>query len=291
MPKSDNMGHSLGMIEIAFRGRLGNQLFQYAYATTLAAKLGCRLGADFGWYFRAPEPFELWRFEKTGLSPVTRMSEAIGRVAEKLRFLRPLREYEMYETRFDPAALQVGDGVRLNGWFQSVRYFESRADQVRALYDLSPFTPQADMAALRAAADGRPLVALHVRRGDYVNNPHFFLDDYEEYYRRALDHMAAVLGTQPFIVVLSDDPAWCRDWTLLKGFRHEVFAASGPSDAFTDLAVMAACDHNIITNSSFSWWGAWLGDPAQRRVVMPKRWLPTRTTLECDMDVPGWNLI
>lgn len=279
------------MIEIAFRGRLGNQLFQYAYATTLAAKLGCRLSADLGWYFRAPEPFELWRFEKTGLSRVTPVSEVIGRVGEKLRFFRPLREYEMYESRFDPAALQVADGARLNGWFQSVRYFESRADQVRALYDLSPFTPRADMAALRAAADGRPLIALHVRRGDYVNNPHFFLDDYEEYYRRALDHMVDALGRQPFIVVLSDDPAWCRDWPLLEGYVHQVFAASSPSDAFTDLAVMADCDHNIIANSSFSWWGAWLGDPTQRRVVMPRRWLPTRTTLECDMDVPGWNLV
>lgn len=279
------------MIEIVFRGRLGNQMFQYAFATTLAARRGVRLTADLGWYFRSSEPFELWRFEKTRLSPVTLPSEIIGRIGERLRFLRPMQNYEMYESRFAPEALDLADGTRLNGWFQSQRYFAERADEIRSLYDLSPFAPNADLAALRVKADGRPMLAVHVRRGDYVGNANFFLDDYEAYYARALDHQSQVLGAKPFVVVLSDDPQWCRQWPALKDFDHEVYDPPGEAIGLRDLAVMASCDHNVITNSSFSWWGAWLANPEGRQVVMPRRWFPQKTTLECDMDVPGWVLL
>jgi hypothetical protein len=278
------------MIEIVFRGRLGNQMFQYAYGSALAARLGVPLKADFSWYFRSTtDSFDLWRFRKTGYRPVTVASQIPGRVVEKLGFLRGLRDYEMYESRFDPLALRQADGTRLHGWFQSVRYFADHGRAVRDVLDLSPFTPASDLAALRGTADGAPLVALHVRRGDYVGNPDFFLGDYDAYYRRALEHMRGALGREPFLVVVSDDPQWCREWPLLAPFAHAVYPPSGRSDLFVDLALMAACDHNIITNSSFSWWAAWLGQPDGRQVVMPNRWFPDRTTDQCDMGVPGWT--
>jgi hypothetical protein len=276
------------MIEIVFRGRLGNQMFQYAYGSTLAARVGCELSFDVGWYYRAPEPFDLWRFAATGLRPVTLASEVVGRIAEKLRFLRPMPDYDMYDSRFEPRALEVADGTRLNGWFQSLRYFESDAERIRTAFDLTPFRPEDDLVALRQAAAGRALAAVHVRRGDYVNNPHFFLDDYDAFYIRAFDHLAATIGAEPYLVILSDDPEWCRQWPLLQGRDHHVYDPPTSTSNLQDLAVMAACDHNVITNSSFSWWGAWLGVPQDRCVVMPRRWFPEKTTIECGMDVPGW---
>jgi hypothetical protein len=75
---------------------------------------------------------------------------------------------------------------------------------------------------------------------------------------------------------------------LIQDRPHEVFVPPAGSNLMTDMALMAACDHNIITNSSFSWWAAWLGEPEGRQVVMPKRWFPERTTEACDMGVPGW---
>jgi hypothetical protein len=285
------------VIEIVFRGRLGNQMFQYAYGLTLAARRGVKLGNDLRWYYRLsrpwrrsalpPEDFQLWRFAGTGLKPLTTAAEVAGRLLERLPGRKRLPDYTMNDSRFEPAALELADGHRLNGWFQSLRYFEEQADTVRRHYDLTPFQPVADLAAYRAQAAGRPLVALHVRRGDYVGNPDFSLGDYDGYYARALQIIDETLGAPPFLVVVSDDPAWCRQWPLLAGRAHSVFDP-GPRLALVDMALMAACDHNIITNSSFSWWAAWLGAPQDRRVVMPDHWYPGRTTDSCDMNVPGW---
>lgn len=104
-------------------------------------------------------------------------------------------------------------------------------------------------------------VAIHVRRGDYVNNP-FYVDlTQTNYYEKAI----AEFPDAEFLV-FSDDIEWCKDY-----FIGEQYSFSEGNDELTDLNLMASCKGHIIANSSFSWWGAYIS-PYSKKVVAPKLW-------------------
>lgn len=117
--------------------------------------------------------------------------------------------------------------------------------------------------------DGKQPVAIHVRRTDYVNNPfyvdlghHKHADMSDNYYVRAM----AMFPGEKFMV-FSDDIAWCKEQEFFKGCYF-----SEGHDEITDMNIMASCKHNIIANSSFSWWAAWLNPNPNKIVVAPKQW-------------------
>jgi hypothetical protein len=116
-------------------------------------------------------------------------------------------------------------------------------------------------------------VAVHVRRGDYVHNP-WTASGYNvcdlDYYRRACALISASVQA-PQYFIFSDEPRWCRENL---GFIRNmtVVDTNTPEQRYEDLRLIAACKHFIIANSSFSWWGAWLGTDPSKVVVAPLRW-------------------
>ena len=134
-------------------------------------------------------------------------------------------------------------------YVQSPEYFDRYRYHIKGLYgqDITPIDQ----------------VAIHVRRGDYVNNP-FYVDLWKDgYYERAI----AEFPDEDFLV-FSDDIEWCKQQPLFKGRR---FSFSEGNDEVTDLNLMAGCKGIIMANSSFSWWGAYLGD-SKKKVIAPKEW-------------------
>lgn len=148
----------------------------------------------------------------------------------------------------------------LYGYFQSERYFEKISESVRE--DFTFKKPDTSLIkAIREDADGRPVVSVHVRRGDYLGlqEYHPVLD--KKYYEASMSVFNDVC-----FVVFSDDPAWCEEQEMFYG----CLIVDAPDT--TTMYTMSQCDHNIIANSSFSWWGAWLNNNYHKVVIAPKRW-------------------
>ncbi len=133
---------------------------------------------------------------------------------------------------------------------------------------------------------GSASVSLHVRRGDYLQSGAYVACS-GDYYRAALHRVTEVTGTSPTIYVFSDDPAWARDNIDLP---HEkvVVDFNGRDSDYEDLRLMSLCRHNIIANSSFSWWGAWLNANPAKVVVAPKRWFAATHAQNPDILPKGW---
>ena len=108
-------------------------------------------------------------------------------------------------------------------------------------------------------------IALHIRRTDYIANSdnHFNLPLY--YYKAALEHF----DSNRNVIVFSDDPAWCQEQDL---FSDDRFMISENTDNRVDLCLMSLCNDFIIANSSFSWWGAWLSQNKNKKVIAPVQW-------------------
>ena len=137
----------------------------------------------------------------------------------------------------------------LDFYFQDEWFFMEHAEAIRALFS-SDIPSKTNM------------VAIHVRRGDYVNNP-LYVDLFSSgYYDRAMWQFS--IGTE--FLVFSDDIKWCKE--NMKGVS---FWETG--NEIDDLNKMASCKGHIIANSSFSWWGAWLNPSyPNNKVIAPKDW-------------------
>lgn len=170
------------------------------------------------------------------------------------------------------------------GYWQCEHYFED----IRALI-LAEFTPaelpdQINLDVGRKIAQSMS-ISLHVRRGDYVNNKfHSFLG--LDYYRVAVAEMASKTEC-PHMFVFTDDPEWCRQ-NLNISFPYTLVTHNPGPQAYWDIILMSRCKHNIIANSSFSWWGAWLNQNPRKIVIAPKRWFGDPSVDTIDRVPKGW---
>ena len=268
------------MIIVTLIGGLGNQMFQYAAGRALALSTGQDLVLDRRHYLRAREhrlalevfPLENRPVHKSALPPLWR-DQPVRHILWRLAKHGPshLREAS---SGYDPRIAQVTGPVRLEGYFQSERYFAPHANAIRS--DLTIRTPP-DPENVRWLEEIRAeprAVSLHVRRGDYVRNARFAAVHgtcTPDYYTAALEHVTDQTGEQPVIYAFSDDPTWVRKNLSLPA-EIRVVNHNGPERNYEDLRLMSACRHHIIANSSFSWWGAWLNPDPARIVVAPARW-------------------
>ncbi len=256
-------------------GGLGNQLFQYAAARGIAALSGGTVALDVSGYRAITEPrrFALGRLvpevpvvTDSKIDPAFRTVKLPAPLACVLPVVRE-NEYE-----FEPHVLARRNGVYLYGFWQSWRYFDHIGGRLRR--------------ELAGAAESDPaVVAVQVRRGDNLlpaNRAVFGLCE-TAYYAAALDLMRARLG-RPIFHIFSDDPDWCR-----ATFRDpDVVVVSKPDgDAIDDLLAMARCRHHVIANSSFGWWGAWLGGRADSMTVAPIPWF-NEAPLASDLLPSSW---
>jgi glycosyl transferase family 11 len=248
-------------------GRLGNQLFQLALLFALDARHG------YGFYLpRGSE--SLWDcvdvpVPATGPPCERRFDEVVG------------------SCNFDPQVFEQPDGTAFAGYFQSYRYFEDCSAELRAFLQFHP-RHQATKAALLSAYRrrlGRPLVAVHIRRADYLKPTaeeywgNLFTDGY---YERAI----AAIGDGVAYLVFSDDIPWCKRSLALAP------AEFADIDTCTSLAVMSGCDINVVANSTFSWWGAYLNPDAD--VYAPAKWWRAATgpnERQDDIVPPAWRTI
>ncbi|MGH2907494.1 MAG: alpha-1,2-fucosyltransferase [Solirubrobacterales bacterium] len=257
-------------------GGLGNQLFQYAAGRAVAERTGTKLRLDACYVEIEPDRhYELNHFRIRAKVLREPPRPVIGytqldveqRYAEERYGATICREWA-HEFQDELAAAQPNSF--LVGYWQSEKYFAHLREPLRRELRPRHLSRPARAAAKRVAASPAA-VAVHVRRGDYVEDPvklrnHGICSP--EYYEQA----AAIVGEQvdgAEYFVFSDDPDWCRQHISLPGQTHHM---SGELAGFEDMHVMSCCRHWIVANSSFSWWAAWLGERPDSVIVAPSKW-------------------
>jgi hypothetical protein len=272
------------MITVSLLGGMGNQLFQYAAGFALAARHGAELRLDCTWFRGRPERwYSLDAFSISGRVATDeelrraglRYPGALSRGLARVGFKRlGQTRGQVCEPGFPywPGFRELPDGTCLAGYWQSERYFEDVAEAIRRECAVRAQPDADNQRALEQIGDCEA-VALHVRRGDYATDPRvqaFHGMTPLEYYQTAVERMLAHLK-DPVFFLFSDDPDWVRQ-NLVIGARTVHLSHNGTKRDFEDLRLMSACRHHVIANSSFSWWGAWLGQRPGQRVIAPARW-------------------
>lgn len=272
------------MILVQLSGGLGNQLFQYAHGRSLAVANGDELLLDLSQLQESQRPdtpttprvYELHRYnvKATVAAPaiVQRFRKSIESGGRKRRLMNWLRNmHVMKEGVGEYCPLLRGNTYVLGTW-QSESYFRD----VRHLLDTElrlrvPLSAETQRSLTRIESVNA--IAIHFRRGDYVTNPDttaFHGVCPPDYYRNGIAYMREKVENPVFFVFSDDVPAIRGE---LSGVSDVVFPAANPPErGHEDLALMAACKHHIIANSSFSWWGAWLAQTTSQIVVAPARW-------------------
>jgi len=285
------------VITVILRGRLGNILFQYAVGRHLAARRKTTLRLNLINHMRTRDLLarsvarQMRAFNIT--ATVSRPVPArLLRTARRSVGIRPVRRtagiYRERHWGYDPQVLQLGDGTELHGFFQSEKYFSDIADMIRRDLTFTRPLVAADAVALARRIRDSQSVSLHVRRGDYLKSPLHNVCT-PDYYRRAVRYMRDRLG-RPQVFIFSDDVAWCERHLDIPDSTY-VATRAARHDPTVDLRLMSLCAHNIIPNSTFSWWAAWLNENPGKIVVAPDRWVnnPVKNARALQDTIPeGW---
>jgi len=281
-------------------GGLGNQLFVYAAGRAQAVREETSLYVDPRNYLNNPSrSFELDSFISNFLE-VEPCPRSFQMLLSRVRGLRLLLRQGFLKTFFrriatvESAFLFVAPEAskcrvtRLRGYFQSWRYFGNLSHELRSeIRDIA--TPSdwfQEMSASVLAAG--TTVGIHVRRGDYVTNPHMGVVP-ERYYESALRILQNLVGDFR-IYVFSDDIDSLSTSSFLWPWRESmifVYPSRG-SRPIESLNLLGQCGHVVMANSSFSWWGAWLGEGSERYVFYPRPWLAGAYVDDRDLVLPHW---
>lgn len=238
------------MITILLRGGMGNQMFQAALALALKHR-----GYDV-------------QLNKSAMAEGTHREYSLGYFGIEANASNQPPYFNETSLKYDPVRLSPPDPCTMVGYWQSEKYFLPIANHVRHLFRFKRFVP--------------PLhcIAVHVRRQDYVGLQHFHGMPSIDYYREGVKCIRQQVRTSLPVNVFSDDPQWCRE-----NFPSDFHVIEGNSK-YDDMALMAAHDCHVIANSSFSWWGGWLGP--QNIVVAPKQWFTSPNPDASDIVPERW---
>ena len=260
-------------------GGIGNQLFQVAFYYWLKKKFpnhsiycDSHYFSNYGLHdgYLMPRVFQIQAEEATPavLKKIHADERALlYRIRRKLDIPQPYFFEEKEEIRFTYGDQWINDQHQyLEGYWQCFRYLTDFPEIAQA-FQFQAFDDEKNI-AIQKQIDERPTVSIHVRRGDYVKHPKYKDICTLEYYHQAIGYMLDhVPNCQIF--VFSDDLPWCQE--NFKNYPCQFIDHNRGADSFKDMQLMSLCQHHIIANSSFSWWGAFLSQH-QGITVAPKKW-------------------
>lgn len=251
------------MIISKIQGGLGNQLFQWAYGKYLSIKYDTELYLDTNFYYNqignTLRNFELNKFPNLKYIEPNITEKPIIQLSDNFEY----NEF-IYDQNYH---------YYLNGFWQSEKYFLDISDIIK-----KELLPNNDFFKKLKIDTNENNVSLHIRRTDYITSNGFHPVQTIEYYNNALEY----IGDYEKLLIFSDDIEWCKNNL---SFNKMLFIEN--SDNVEDIWLMSLCKHNIIANSSFSWWGAWLNENPNKKVIAPKNWFGTQSNLNTDNIIPN----
>ena len=274
-------------------GRLGNQMFQYSTLFATAKRLGVqcviprRIYKSSANYESMNDLFEFCPDGFEGAS-LFRFPD----VSLYQKYILPEFKKHFSESGFayDSNIMNVQDETNLNGFFQSEKYFKTERKALLDIFILKADTCSDGFQKAREIIEKSKTTSMHMRRGDYVGKSHFhnnLADTF--YYVSAFEKIKEQDQNRKFLV-FSDDIPFCKNY-IAKYFEESVddfFFVEGTTGP-EEIVLMSLCHDNIIANSSFSWWGAWLNQRNNNLVIAPSNWFgPAGPKDTQDVYCEGW---
>lgn len=268
-----------------FEGGLGNIMFQYALGKNLALKNKSTLLFDITSYKTNPLGDYSFALEKFNIDIRNNVASLKQIKSLKKYKVRPGRRWFLHNYFFadnrrfiqektfnlNPNILTLGNNIYLQGWWQTEKYFKDIREVL--LKDFTIKNPSRDInKKIAEQIQHTSSVGIHIRRCDYVTNPktkkhHGVLS--EQYYKNALEKIKSTVEN-PLLFVFSDDIHSVQQ-NMFSDFET-VYIDWNKKESQEDMHLMSLCKHNIIANSSFGWWGAWLNQNEDRLVIAPSQW-------------------
>jgi len=296
------------MIITRLTGGLGNQMFQYAVARSLSIIKQTDFKMDvsgFGLFkpTAPPRRYELGHFniienfaQKREIHKFTKRPlfyRFVRRIFPFSNNIYPYNTFRYYTEKkwfiYDPHIFELQGNIYLDGYWQSEKYFKNIKDVIKEEFTVKT-EPDEENKILLNKIRNCNAVAVHIRRGDYVENPCYFGLSDSDYYKKGVDLIGKRVA-DPHFFVFSDDIKWTKE-NLKIGFPTTCVTYNGENKGYEDLRLMSNCKHFIIANSSFSWWGAWLSESKNKIVIAPKKWYKEKDKKEWidtkDLIPEGW---
>lgn len=272
---------------IGYLGRLGNQLFQFSSAVGISKKRGFEVAFPIEncSMFIPNGPID----PKNGqmMNVKCDLLDCFDIPSSYFRSIGELRSTSVYSERdfkFNPEVLSLPPNTDLYGYFQDERYFKEERDLILSLLKFKEEYENSAKEFISTIDPEFQKISLHIRRGDYTLYPNHHPVCSMEYYKSAMNKFNSEKNK---FLIFSDDLEWCKE--TFKGDQF-VFVDSG--SPYSDLKIMTLCDHHIIANSSYSWWGAWMNDNKNKRVIAPSRWFgPAIGKDASEIYCEGWERI
>ncbi len=284
------------MIITQINGGLGNQLFQYCSAKALSLHKNIPLRLDLS-YFEATGKKDDLRFfqlpEKKAtaaeLYPYYNQS-FFKKISQRLtnKYHRDIYKEPFFH--YDPLFFSLNDHVMLKGLRQSEKYFMNYKKDIRNLLTIKEESIK-NILHFKDELNNQESVSVHIRRGDYLTKValHVLGLMDKDYYLRAFEALSKTIKS-PKVYYFSDDIEWVEK-ELLPLIPGQLVAKRQPTNHIEDFYLMSQCKHNIIANSSFSWWAAWLNNNPCKIVIAPKKWFNKGPRDTYDLYPDGWLTI
>ena len=291
------------MIIVRINGGLGNQLFQYAAGRNLSERLGVELKLDVSGF----DNHELrdYGLNNFNIKEVTATKEEVkSLIVNNVRHpilaklfpksskygMSYIKEKPLF--KYNKSYSRLTDNMMLEGYWQNEKYFKDIESIIRS--DFSLKTPMVGKSSeLEEDIKNSHSVAIHIRRGDYASDQkvksQFGLCSLD-YYKNAVQYIEKEVGGDLSFFIFSDDPQWAKD-NLNLNHRATVVDHNGADKCFEDMTLMSLCKHQVIANSTFSWWGAWLNSNSEKVVIAPKNWFTTDKYDTSDLIPKDWKKV
>lgn len=281
------------MLITQLTGGIGNQMFQYAASKAQANRLGTGLYLDKTHFQTTPlgkknlRQYELdvFNIKESFKSPAFHWVKKYLKTAKVYAGFDTFKEkhVHVHQDFFD-----IKDNTYIEGFFQSEKYFKEFEKEIRK--DLTFRTElQDDNQSLFKKIKTVNAISLHVRRGDYVSNSETNQTHGVcslEYYQKAISKIESKVST-PYFFLFSDEPEWVQQ-NLKLTHPFKIVNHNEGENSFEDMRLMSNCQHHIIANSSFSWWGAWLNNNKNKIVIAPKEWFADKKHDTSDIIPNTW---
>jgi len=256
-------------LSVKIMGGLGNQMFQWAFGRNLSIVNDLDLCLETSWYSTKnyDREFKLNKFPNIKIGCLDGPENIVRSIYEPNDF-----------TYLDIPNIDLS--TMFIGYWQNEKYFKKNLSSVIQDFYMTEEKKIELLSKFQMVKENS--TSIHFRRGDYVSNPnHPVLPN--DYYLNALE----IIKNYENIIVFSDDVDWCR-----KNFKLPKITYIDGLNNIDSLWLMSLCTNNIIANSSFSWWGAYLNQNINKTIICPKRWFNTNSGIDSTQICPyDWNII
>jgi hypothetical protein len=241
------------VVSCRLMGGLGNYMFQISTAYSLSLRDGKEFICDYSDSTVPQKPYHTYT----------------DNIFRKINFTDKLPSFvsfHEYGTEYNEIP-KIDDNVKIFGYFGSEKYFKNYRNEILDLFEIDEKNKDELNEKYLDLINHPNSCSIHVRRGDYLNLQDYHKVQSIDYYINAYNEM----GHDKKYLIFSDDLEWCKENF---DFIENKVIIEGNTD-YQDLYLMSLCKNNIICNSTFSWWGAWLNKNMDKKVIMPKNWFGT----------------